>query len=284
MIRNLICVVLVLCLFLAGPRAKGQNARLRVVLDPVSFVGPAHQAMQSVADKVGRVVDQMIPGTSSETTDVFCFAPPPEWGHAPITLVGVPQPGEPATAARYRFRVAVSRSVLPADSERFAFQLAHELAHVRMDPRFDNEILETFAVAVSFEVLERMGYQAYLQAAIQSLIGPLPAEVRAALSNRSWQDVNFYLKQQRQYHEQPPFDYSIAAAGAVIIRAATVVPWSQLSGIGLKNLCPVRTDPPRFQFCALDESALPQLRPVFRLLGQATPSEVASQQINPGGN
>ena len=284
MIRNLICAVLLLCLFLAGAIAKGQNARLRVALDPVSFAGPTYQAMQNVADEVGRVVGQMIPGTSSETTDVFCFAPPPQWGHAPITLVGDPQPGEPAASARYRFRVAVSRSVLPEDSERFAFQLAHELAHVRMDPRFDNEILETFAVAVSFEVLERMGYQRYLQAAIQSLIGPLPPEVRAALSSRSWQDVNLYLKQQRQYHEQHPFDYSLAAAGAVIIRAAAVVPWSQLSGIGLKNVCPMRADPPRFQFCALDESSLPQLLPVFRLLGRATPSELASQRINPGGN
>jgi hypothetical protein len=284
MIRNLINLGLVLCLFLTAAIAKSQDARLRVVLDPASFAGPTYQAMQSVADQVARVVGQMIPGTSSETTDVFCFAPPPEWGHAPITLVGAPQPGEPAASARYRFRVAVSRSVLPEDSERFAFQLAHELAHVRMDPRFDNEIIETFAVAVSFEVLERMGYRRYLQAAIQSLIGPLPPEIQAALSNRSWRDVNLYLKQQRQYHEQHPFDYSLATAGAVIIRAAAVVPWSQLSGIGLKNLCPVRADPPRFQFCALDESALPQLRPVFRLLGRATPSELASQRVNPGGN
>ena len=284
MTRNLNCLVLVLCLLLAGSGVKAQDVRLRVVLDPTSFAGPTYNAMQNVADQVARVVEQLIPGTSPDNIDVFCFAPPSGWGHTPITLAGEPQTGEPAASARYPVRVALSRSVLPADWERLAFQLAHELAHVRMDPRFDNEILETFAVAVSFEVLERMGYARYLERAIQSLIAPLPAQIRVALATGSWSQVNLYLRQQRQYHEEHPLDYSLAAAGAVLIRAAHALPWSRLSGIGRKNQCPPRADPPRFQFCSLNESALPEFLPVFHLLGRATPGELASQETNPGGD
>jgi len=284
MTRNLKCLVLVLCLFSAGSRVKAQEARLRVVLDPASFAGSTYNAMQNVADQVARVVEQLIPGTSPDNIDVFCFAPPSGWGHTPITLAGERQSGEPTASARYPVRVALSRSVLPADWERFSFQLAHELAHVRMDPRFDNEILETFAVAVSFEVLERMGYASYLQRAIESLIAPLPAQIRVALANGSWSQVNLYLRRQRQYHEEHPFDYSLAAAGAVLIRAAHALPWSRLSGIGRKNQCPPRADPPRFQFCSLNESALPELLPVFHLLGRAMPGELASQGTNPGGD
>jgi len=284
MTRNLNYLVLVLCLLLAGLRAKAQDVRLRVVLDPTSFAGPSYDALQKVADQVARVVEELIPGTSPDNPDVFCFAPPPQWGHTPITLAGEPQSGEPAAAARYPVRVALSRSVLPGDWERFAFQLAHELAHVRMDPRFDNDILETFAVAVSFEVLDRMGYSRYLRAAIQSLIAPLPSEIRVALANGSWDDVNLYLKQRRQYHEQHPFDYSLAAAGAVLIRAVHALPWGRLFGIGLKNQCPSRADPPRFQFCSLNESALPEFLRVFQLLGRATPGELASQGTSSGGD
>ena len=279
MIRNLICVALALGLSLAGASATAQDARLRVILDPVSFGGPTYQAMQKKADQVARVVEQLIPGKSSAETDIFCFAPPPEWGHAPITLAGVPQRGEPAASVNYAIRVAVSRSVLPGDWERFAFQLAHELAHVRMDPGFDNEIIETFAVAVSFEVLDRLGYTRYLQAAIQSLIAPLPGGIRTALGDGSWGDVNLYLKQQRQYHQQHPFDYSLAAAGAILIRANHTMPWGDLLGIGRKNLCPAHAAPPRFQFCPLDESALPEFLPVFSLLGRTIESsEVAANR------
>ena len=285
MTRNLNYLVLVLCLLLAGLRATAQDVRLRVVLDPTSFAGPTYHALQNVADRVARVVEELIPGAPlGNTTDVFCFAPPSGWGHTPITLAGEPQSGEPAASARYPVRVALSRSVLPADWERFTFQLAHELAHVRMDPRFDNDILETFAVAVSFEVLERMGYARYLHVAIQSLIAPLPPEIKLALASGSWEHVNLYLKQRRQYHEEHPFDYSLAAAGAVLIRATHALPWNRLSEIGLKNQCPSRADPPRFQFCSLDESALPEFLPVFKLLGRATPGELASQGTSSGGD
>ena len=285
MTKSIICLGLVLCWFLLGARAVAQDPRLRVILDPTTFAGPTYQAMQDTANQVALVVEQLIPDASPDDTDVFCFAPPPGWGHAPITLAGEPQPGEPAASALYSVRVALSRSVLPADWARFAFQLAHELAHVRMDPRFDNDILETFAVAVSFEVLDRMGYGRYLQAAIQSLIAPLPPEIKMALGNASWNEVNLYLRQQRPYHEAHPFDYSLAAAGAVLIRATHALPWSRLRGIGLKNQCPARADPPRFQFCPLNEAALPEFLPVFRLLGRATaPVELASQGMSPAGN
>ena len=282
MTKSLLCPMLVLCSFLTG--AKAQDARLRVVLDPASFAGPAYGALQETADQVEREVEQLIPGASSDT-EVLCFAPPPRWGHAPITLVGAPQAGEPVASARYAVRIALSRSVLPGNRERFAFQLAHELAHVRMDPRVDNDLLETFAVAVSFEVLDRMGYGRYLQVATRSLIAPLPAGIRAALGNGSWNEVKQYLKEQRQYRQEHPLDYSLAAAGAMLIRATGTFPWNRLLGIGRRNQCPASLDPPQFQFCALNESALPEFLPVFRLLGGTTaPSELASQGINPGGD
>jgi len=285
MTKRLIGLALAACAFSTGTSLMAQQSRLRVVLDPTTFAGPTYQLMQDTADRVAHLVEQLIPGVSPENTSVFCFAVPPEWGHAPITLVGKPQPAEPAAAALYPARVALTRNVLPADRERFAFQLAHELAHVRMDARFDNDIIETFAVAVSFEVLDRLGYGGYLRAAIEALTAPLPQEIRAGLANGSWNEVNLYLRKQRQYHQEHPFDYSLAAAGAVLIRSAHVLPWSRLLGVGLQNQCPLRRDPPRFQLCPLNESALPEFQPVFRLLGRAAaPGDLAWKEMSPGGN
>ena len=86
-------------------------------------------------------------------------------------------------------------------------------------------------------------------------------------------------------HQQHPFDYSLAAAGAILLRATHTMPWGGLVGIGRKNLCPAGADPPRFQFCPLNESALLEFLPVFRLLGRTMqPGEIAAQRINPGGN
>lgn len=285
MTKSLVCLVLAACSFSNAASSMAQDGRLRVVLDPTTFAGPTFQLMQDTADQVAHVVEQLIPGGSPENTSVFGFAVAPEWGHAPITLVGKPQPGEPAASALYAARVALTRNVLPADRERFTFQLAHELAHVRMDPRFDNDLIETFAVAVSFEVLDRLGYGGYLRAAIGSLIAPLPREIRTGLANGSWNEVTLYLRKQRQYHQEHPFDYSLAAAGAVLIRSTNALSWSWLLGLGRKNQCPARRELPRFQLCPLNESALPEFRPVFRLLGRAAAhGELASQSAVPGGN
>jgi hypothetical protein len=281
MTKRLAGLVLAACSF--STCASSQEARPRVVLDAVTFAGPGYQVLQDSAEQVARVVEELIPGDAP--TSVFCFTVAPEWGHAPITLVGRPQPGEPAAAALYPVRVALTRNVLPADRERFSFQLAHELAHVRMDARFDSDIIETFAVAVSFEVLERLGYKRYLRAAVESLIAPLPVEIREAVTNGSWNDVNSYLRKQRPYHQEHPFDYSLAAAGAMLIRSANLLPWNRLLGVAAKNECPARQEAPRFQFCPLNESALPEFLPVFRLLGRAAaPGELALQGLRAGGN
>lgn len=41
------------------------------------------------------------------------------------------------------------------------YQLAHELAHVNMGAQVDRYLIKTFATAVSLEILEQMGMNAY---------------------------------------------------------------------------------------------------------------------------
>jgi len=278
---SFISFFLLLCSFCVWwtARSTAQNARLTVVLDSASFAGISFSMMQETANRVAESIEHLIPGSlPAGQANVFCFAVVPEWGPAPITLFGEPQPGEPAASALYATRVAISRSVLPDDRQRFAFQLAHELAHVIMDPRFDNEMVETFAVAVSLEVLERLGYVAYLQAAVESLIAPLPAAVKAALKRGSWSDVTLYLASQRQYHQANPFDYSLAAAGAQLIRSLHLLPWNRLLGVAARSTCPGGRDAARFHFCPLNESTLPEFSAIWRRLGRTAVYEATEKR------
>lgn len=246
-------------------------APFRVVLDEVTFPPQTYSLMQGTADKVANLVEQLIPAREGSDV-VLCFVAPAGW-HAPITIVGAPLPNEPAASAQHPLRVAVSWDVLPTDQQKFVFQLAHELAHIKMDPRFDNDMVETFAVAVSFEVLARLGYVHYLQAAVETLTAPLPSAVKAALQNGTWSEVSSYLASRRQYHEEHPFDYSLAAAGAVLIRSSRDLPWKELLAIAEKNTCSADERTNRFQLCPLDESKLPQLAPVFLSLGRRRNSD-----------
>lgn len=248
------------------------NSHLRVVIDRTTFAGPNYEIMQQTANQVAAIIDQLIPPPPHTSTDVFCFVAPIDW-RAPITVAGHLQPGEPVESGRYETRVAVSRDVLPGDRQRFAFQLAHELGHVKMDPRFDNAIVETFAVALSLETLDRLGYSNYVRAAVDTLSVSLPLEVRAALSGRSWKDVTRFLAERRRYHDQHPFDYGLAVAGAILIRSAGFLQWDKLLGIADKNQCPRKDEPAGFSFCPLDQAALPEFSVVFRQLGYSAPED-----------
>jgi len=263
--KRLCFALLALATALWSVRDCAAGTHFQVLLDQATFDAGTYDMMQGTANQVVNVVEQLMPEASQEGTTVLCFAAPPDW-HAPITVTGRPYHGEPLASAQYPVRVALSRDVLPADRDRFAFQLAHELAHVKMDPHFDNAMVETFAVAVSFEVMDRLGRHSYLRATVDLLIAPLPPTIKAAVQEGSWSIVTAYLASRQNYYQQNPFDYSLAAAGALLIRSGGVT-WRRLVGIARTNTCAGKEPTPTFRMCDLDESKLVDLTTIFRALG-----------------
>jgi hypothetical protein len=225
--------------------------------------------MKSTASRVTAAIDELIPGGPSWTpsSKLTCFVARENWTDRPVTLIGKIRKGEPSSSRADHVRIAVTPEILPGAYQRFAFQLAHELAHVKMDPRIDNKLIETFAVAVSFEVMHRLGYESYLETNQYYYAEPLPSEVRAAAAKKQFDNLSLYLRYRWQDEESRVPDYSLQVIGATLIRADASFPWSSLLGIGLRNTCRTTPSSIQMQYCGLDESAIPELRRYFDKLG-----------------
>jgi len=248
----------------------GQEWHTIVALDRSTFPEETYALMSRTAARVVAVVDEMIPGRPEwrSSNRLTCFVAAEKWTDRPVTLIGQVRKGEPRSSRANRVRIAVTPEVLPGAYQRFAFQLAHELAHVKMDPRIDNKLIETFAVAVSFEVMHRLKYESYLETNQHYYAESLPAEVRAAAAKKEFDKLSLYLRYRWQDKESRVPDYSLQTIGAVLIRSDNNFPWRSLLGIGLKNFCRTAPSPARMQYCGLDESAVPELRTYFEKLGR----------------
>ena len=191
---SLLLGLLRVTLLLLGSSAEAQIAqKTRIVLAASTFTPQALKELQPIADQVSQIVDELVPGTPLDypPAGIICFESPARWssreykamgyGVPPVTINGPRILDEPPEAIGNTVRIAV-HDVQAPDRWRFAFQLSHELAHVKMGARSDNYLEETFATALSLEVLRRLGYEGYLLISEGTYLQELPPTVQKALA------------------------------------------------------------------------------------------------------
>jgi hypothetical protein len=196
--------------FLVLLAAMGNASAATVILDRGTF-GNSYALLRAIADRVGVEVDRLIPGQSAaySADGIFCYVGP----GTPITLVG----------AKGDIKIALSAKVLPANYAEFVFELSHELAHVKMDARYDNYLVETLAVAVSLRVLKAVGSLPARQADIALYKENLPQNVRSAIEIQDWETARGYWQSQipeQRAGRSGGWDFSFAFLGALILEAA----------------------------------------------------------------
>ncbi len=256
-----------------------------VVLDRDTF-GDSYSALQRIANRLFDEVDHLIPGKMPNFPymEIRCFIAPDAWQSAasdppPITLVGPSRPGEPSTVRPYTPRIALSTAVsLPQNESEFIFELAHELAHLKMDARYDNYLVETFAVAVSLKILKTLQYDGPRDEDIALYIKRLPEQIQSSITRNDWKAVTLYWQSEIPRQKSGPvgtWDFSFAMLGAIILEAAEQPTWSSLLGVGelsdgcfLSNGTPANeTTPAEFKTCSPSLNRMTRLRPALKALG-----------------
>jgi hypothetical protein len=136
-----------------------------------------------------------------------------------------------------------------------------------MDPRLDNEVIETFAVAASLEVIQRLRYKSFVETNEHFYARSLPPEVQDAIAKRQISNLRAYLRYRWRIGAPRPPDYSMQLIGAVILRSDPNFHWRNLLSVGTKGKCPVEPRQTETKFCDFNLSALPELRTAFDQLG-----------------
>lgn len=253
-------------LFLIGVSfvALGANATprpatpTRIVLDPTTFPKISRPLLQETADQVAKTVDELIPGgyPNSSSSTILCFVTHGDWADKPRAIVGRPWKIEPPTASKYVMRVAFTPQVLPGAWQRLAFQLAHELAHLKMNARVDNNALEAFAVAVSLEVLHRLDFDPYRESNQRYYTQSIPPEVLEALNRSDWAKVGLYLRYEWRHEYREDWDQSTHFVAAIALRKIAGIPWEQLLNIGASAECGSNRSNGRARYCPLSPASL----------------------------
>ncbi len=230
----------------------------RIVLDPTTFPKISRPLLQETADQVAKTIDELIPGDypGSSSSTILCFVADGKWADKPRALVGKPWKIEPPGARLYTMRVALTPQVLPGAWQRLVFQLAHELAHLKMDARVDNNALEAFAVAVSLEVLHRLEYDPYRESNERFYTQSIPPEVMSALNRGEWGTVGLYLRYEwrREYAEN--WDQATHFVAAIALRKIAGFPWERLLNIGAGAECGSNRLHGRARYCPLSPASL----------------------------
>jgi len=253
--RRLLNILLLIVLFFTSDLLSEAQAplavfRTKLVLDP-------HFLMQAGAkdetDQINQKVDQLIPGEPPElrgkpvyvSTSNDCSAK----GGLPVTVEGPRQLAEEADVEKYGARiylcgVTVSNTIY---GERLAFQLGHELAHVKMGATVDNYLMETFAVGVSFEVLKSLGCFTYLHNFLHDAaahVSPLGALLGVA-TKRDVDFAAFYwqlsiARLSKPDPETRKWDYETMALAVLVMESELTdqMKWSSLLGFSLLSKGP----------------------------------------------
>jgi hypothetical protein len=235
----------------------GSKSATQIVLDPSTFPKISRPLLQDTADQVARVLDEMIPGEypGGRSPKILCFVANGKWGDKPRALVGKPWKIEPVDASKYAMRIAVTPEVLPGAWQRLVFQVSHELAHLKMDAQVDNNVLESFAVAVSLEALHRLGYDSFRESNERYYTQSIPPEIMAALNRGEWDNVGLYLRYEWR-HEQAETEWDQAThfIGAMALRKVGFG-WERLSDIGAYAQCGSEKPNGRAKYCPLSPAA-----------------------------
>ena len=262
----------------SGAEAKALP-EMKVTLAASTFTSEALKELQPLADQVSRIVDELIPGEPQDYPHdgIVCFEAPARWttpeflkagfSSPPVTLNGAHVYDEPVEAKNNAVRIAVTGVKAP-DKWRFAFQLSHELAHVKMGTRTDNYLDETFAVALSYEVLRRLGYEGYLLICEGTDLHKLPSAPQQALASGQWDEAKAYWLIQAKTQNKRIDDRTFQTLGAVLILWQKDAPhWGELFNAGSENTCSSSAPVNTFQVCDPDLSKMRHQNSLLKRLG-----------------
>jgi hypothetical protein len=184
-------------------------------------------------------------------------------------------------------------SVTGRGYSQFTYQLAHEFAHVMLEPRRTNGLVETVAVAFSLRVLDEMAvrwktkapyaswksyapeFTRYRQRAERAHLKTFPLSVQALAERKAYEDLALYLRHRRAHLESETNDRDLQhlAAQALLARP---VNWGKLVGVaGLTDPPPARDG--RFRSdLPLDPERLPA---IFRRIGCGREADLVSVEF-----
>ena len=155
----------------------------------------------------------------------------------------------------------------------FTFQLGHELGHVMLDPRRTNGVVEAICIAISYEVLERIGekvkgspaypwlgdyaknFKPYRKDDQKTVLDKFPQDIQDMVKQKRWSDLADYLRAHAAEMEAGHSnDRDVQTLAAIALRSGPVE-WGELAGIAGAT-SPSAQDDPRFQVLPLTPDAV----------------------------
>ena len=260
-------------------RCEGTNCRAVQNATLPRSPGFSLEAAKVEAGTIAREIDSLIPGEPPGLGTTPVFISDVENNPAvpqPITVEGERKFFEPPIAVLFPIRVYLVNVMPPGTfyGARLAFQLGHELGHVKMGRNPDSYLQETFAVGVSFEVLRSVGAYSYLNDSLRAsaervpellpLLKTSPSQTDLDAASQAWQRaVDRWLK------SDTPWDYDTMALGVLLMESgcSRQFIWPQLIGMSTLSLPPPLKREGGFVIEAPDVDALSQRIPALCRLG-----------------
>jgi len=192
----------------------------------------------------------------------------------------------------YRIYLAVKDRSYP----RFAYQLAHEFAHVMLDPRRTNGLVETFAVAFSLVILDDLAarwaktppdknwtnyaptFKKYRKLAEDFYLKNQPLAVRALANRKAYKELAIYLRYRRATLNDETDNRELQHLAALALLSGPVK-WANLVGLaGHTNPPPSKDGKFRSDLALLPEK-LPAIvkRVGFLRTGELLSAELTSK-------
>lgn len=208
-----------------------------------SFSEPDRTEFRSIATEVYGIVIELFGGPPFFDLPIKCYK----------------RSQGPITALDNWFNPTCVAIGISAEKRRWAqlvYQLGHEFAHVMLDPRRTNGIIETLCVAMSHDALHRMAdqwagspcawkrtysssFREYLQQVEDESLDRL--SMRERIRQGGWQAAREYLMLHRDEQEQVSIaeindvrGRDIQTLGAIALRSAGVIPWNRLIGLAVR--------------------------------------------------
>jgi hypothetical protein len=216
-----------------------------------SFASNLLRDYTMVSNDVVQVVRTLIPGAPPRgEREIVCVH-----DERPIAVPFVQWPSPSPT--QYKIWLAC---VGERDYCKLAYQLAHELGHVMMDPSRDNGAIEMLAMAVSLQALTDLAakwatnpphpswkgfagtFLPYREVAVAGVLGALPGKIQDAARNAEWDIVAQYLIEQRKVMDEKPCERPLNVLGALYLMAKGL-PWHELRGLAGKTVPAFEVDP-----------------------------------------
>ena len=207
-------------------------------VDSLEGFSGERSSLITFADSVAALVDSMIPGD-------------PPFGPRPLHLFR--QGGKPRVywdqedfdGEHYRIELTPNEA-----GDRFAFQLAHELTHVKMGPARTNPLLETMANAVGLEVLDGHGSSNSRRRYVETQSREIDA---------SFLDLSYEEKIQKLAGLRPGRAWQVVVADLVAENAS----WCDLLGLATHTEPSVQERPDYQKNLPLKDACIPSWIPTW---------------------